>query len=194
VIYRRGARPGDAIFVTGAPGESAAGLALLAAESAGSLNTAALSQEAREDFDHLRSRHLDPQPRLHAGRTLAARRQATALIDVSDGVATDLAHVLARSDVGARVQAGRLPLSGALSRACEQLALDPIELALAGGEDYELLFTAGADLDEEVLSHALGLAVTRIGLITDRAGELLILEPSGRERPLRHPGFEHFRP
>jgi thiamine-monophosphate kinase len=194
VIYRRGARPGDAIFVTGSPGESAAGLALLAAESAGNLDTAALSPEARADFDHLRSRHLDPEPRLHAGRALAARRRATALIDLSDGVAADLAHVLTRSDVGARLQAERLPLSGALCRACEHLALDPIDLALGGGEDYELLFSAGADLDEKVLSHALGLAVTRIGVITDRAGELLVLDPSGRERPLRQPGFEHFRP
>ncbi len=193
VIYRRGARPGDAIFVTGAPGESVAGLALLAAEATGDIDAAALSGEERKDFDRLRSRHLDPEPRLHAGRTLAARRWATALIDVSDGVAADLGHVLERSGAGARVEAARLPLSGALCRACERLALDPLDLVLGGGEDYELLFTARADLDEAVLSHTLGLAVTRIGVVTNQTGELRILDPSGLERALRRPGFEHFR-
>ncbi|OGP82646.1 MAG: thiamine-phosphate kinase [Deltaproteobacteria bacterium RBG_13_65_10] len=192
VIYRHGARPGDSIYVTGAPGESAAGLAIVTAEAMGNLQATALGDEEREDFDRLRLRHLDPEPRLQAGRMLASRHWATAMIDVSDGLAADLGRILERSGAGARVEAARLPISVPLRAACERLALDPLDLALGGGEDYELLFTAPPDLGEEALSRSLGIPVSWIGVITEGLGDLRVVDPSGRERPLEARGFEHF--
>jgi thiamine-monophosphate kinase len=193
VVYRRNARPGEAIFVTGNPGESAAGLRLLRARAAGGPGAPGASGEESEDFDHLTARHLDPEPRLFAGRRLAADRHASAMIDVSDGVAADLGHILEGSRVGAVLDARLLPVSASLQRACARLALDPVILGLSGGEDYELLFTAPASLDEKALSRSLELAVTRIGRISDGPARLEIRDARDRVISLAGGGFDHFR-
>lgn len=192
VIFRRGARPGDAIFLTGWPGESAAGLALLRA-SAGEAPRSR-PPEVQAEREHLKARHLDPEARLSAGRRLAAGRLATAMIDVSDGVAADLGHLLESSGVGARVEASAIPLSPALRAAGLALGLDPLHLALSGGEDYELLFTGAASPEAAELSRVLGLSVTRIGTITPGPRPLEIVGPGGRPVPLPRGGFEHFLP
>jgi len=190
-LYRRGARPGDGVFVTGWPGESAAGLALLEAAAAGGRPAAG---PADADLAHLRSRHLDPDPRLDAGRRLAAGKLATALIDVSDGLAADLGRLAEASGVGACLEGGRVPLSGALRRGAEALGRDPLRLALTGGEDYELLFTAPGDAEEASLARSLGLPVRRIGRVTEPGTPLRILDPAGRPLRLEHPGYDHFAP
>jgi thiamine-monophosphate kinase len=192
VVYRRGARAGDAIFLTGWPGESAAGLALLGAAAAGRDTPAPVPVEDGPRRDRLQARHLDPEPRLSAGRRIAAGRLATAMIDVSDGVLADLGHILESSGAGARVDAAAVPLSPDLVNACRGLGLDPLRLALAGGEDYELLFTGPPSPGAAELSGVLGVPVSRIGTVTDLAGRLEIVDPEGRAVDLPHHGFEHF--
>jgi thiamine-monophosphate kinase len=194
VVYRRGARAGDAIFLTGWPGESAAGLALLGAGAAGREPPGLISAEETAQRERLQARHLDPEPRLSAGRRIAAGRLATAMIDVSDGVVADLGHILESSGAGARVDAAAVPLSRDLVNTCRLLGLDPLRLALTGGEDYELLFTGPPSPGAAELSGVLGLPVSRIGTITPAAGRLEILDPEGRALDLPRGGFEHFHP
>jgi len=127
-----------------------------------------------------------PEPRLAAGQALARLRGAGACIDVSDGLVADLGHLLRASGVGARIDPARVPRPAGFAAACARLGVDPERLALAGGEDYELLFTLrpGAP-GPAVLARKLGLRVAEIGVIT-------------RERGLRGPtskslrGFRHF--
>lgn len=189
VCYRKGARPGDGVFVTGWPGESAAGLALLEAEAAGG----GAGGASETDLARLRARHLDPEPRLAAGRRLAEGRLATALIDLSDGLAADLERLTEASGVGARVEGARVPLSPPLRKGAEALSLDPLRLALAGGEDYELLFTAPDEVSAERLAEALGLPVHRVGVVTPPGTGLVLLDAAGEPLALSRRGHEHFR-
>ncbi|MDP3937030.1 MAG: thiamine-phosphate kinase [Deltaproteobacteria bacterium] len=183
VLYRSGARPGDGIYLTGWPGESAAGLALLQMEG---------GEPPDDDLAHLRTRHLDPEPRILAGRRLAEGKLATALIDVSDGLAADLGRLAEASGVGARLEGDRVPLSPALRKGAAAAGRDPLELALTGGEDYELLFTASGDAGEEALSDVLGLPVRLIGRVTAPGTPLAIIDPAGNPLDLSRPGHDHF--
>ena len=193
IVYRRGARPGDGIFLTGWPGESAAGLVILGAGEEQSPAAQGHGPQRAPELERMVMRHLDPDPRLAAGRHIAAGGIASAMIDVSDGVAADLAHILERSRVGARLDAGSLPLSESLREAAAHLGLDPVSLALTGGEDYELLFTAKDTLDVAQLSRALSLEVTRIGEITDPGSALEIRGADGALLTLPNSGYHHFR-
>lgn len=176
-LLRSGARPGDLICVSGMPGAAAAGLRAL--------------QEDRHGpaAEVLRARFLYPAPRCVLGGQLLGR--ATAAIDVSDGLAADLGHILEQSGVGARLEAGRLPLA---PEAVELFgATAARELALTGGDDYELCFTLP---DEQFASLArlareLGLPLTRIGVIEDRPG-LRILDVDGQPLRLARAGYDHF--
>jgi thiamine-monophosphate kinase len=118
-----------------------------------------------------RPRSRVPEPRLAAGRALAALPGAGACIDVSDGLVADLGHVLAASRVGATLAADRVPRPPGFARACAALGLDPERLALAGGEDYELCFTVrpGAP-GAAALARRLGVRVSEIGRIEARPG------------------------
>ena len=127
-VRRDGARPGDAIFVSGTLGDAAAGLRLL--EKGGIRGVVKPVRPLIEAF-------LDPAPRLKLGALLAGRGLASAMIDLSDGLSVDLAHICGESGVGAEVEAARIPVSEALTR----FARDPLDMALNGGEDFELLFT-----------------------------------------------------
>jgi thiamine-monophosphate kinase len=180
LVQRRGARPGDLLYVSGTLGDSALALALLQAGSA--------VDEA------LARRHHDPQARASVGRRLAMAGLATAMLDLSDGLLADLGHLLSASQVGARLQEDAVPLSEAARRLLTaQPQWQP--LALAGGEDYELLFTVDPRHRAEVAVLAAESAVplTAIGQITAAEEGLTVIDRQGRSLHPGRSGFDHFR-
>lgn len=184
MLQRRGAQIGDRIYVTGPLGEAAAGLEMLKR----GLTLEPGLQEA------LTQAHLAPQPQLRAGRILAGERLATALIDLSDGVATDLGHLCRASGVGARILAETTPVSLRVRAAAPLLGLAPLDLALKGGEDYQLLFACPPEktaalfraFDQAGLPRPLPL-----GEIIPGAG-VWLSTPEG-EKEITGEGFDHFR-
>ena len=168
-ILRSGARPGDAIYVTGALGASAAALEELRK-----------GKVRPSDF----ARHFHPTARVQVGQRLRGRGLASAMIDISDGFSTDLAHICEESGVGAVVEAAAIP------RARVGRPLQPVslELALHGGEDYELLFTSA----ERIPAKVAGVPVTRVGRITRKRGMILVGEDQRPRKLLAH-GWEHFQ-
>ena len=184
-LRRSGARPGDAVLVTGTLGDSAAGLAVLD-RSPGVPPPAGA--------DAVVGRHRVPTPRVAEGQLIRASGAATAMIDVSDGLVTDLGHIATESGVGARVDVEALPVSEAARAAAQALGRDPVDWALSGGEDYELLFTAAADRAAELarrVTERTGTPVHRIGEVRPVAEGVRFLEQGGRARAVR-PGYDHF--
>lgn len=179
MIRREGARPGDGLYVSGTLGDAALALRQLQAG------------ETPEPF--LAGRHHDPQARTRLGRALATAGIPSAMIDLSDGLLADLGHILEASGVGAEVEEETLPLSPALARA---LATDPslLELALGGGEDYELLFTVPAGREEALAAAAAAATtpVSRVGRIVAPEQGLTLRDRLGRQQPLGQRGFNHF--
>ncbi len=186
LLLRSGARPGDRVLVTGSLGDSAAGLYLLLEPN---LDVPA------EDRERLLARHFTPTPRLREAAVIAQARLATAMIDVSDGLSSDVGHVCDRSGVGVRLWAARLPISSAARRVAELIGKPPWRLALEGGEDFELCFTAAPEAVEtlaDAVQHQTGTPVTVVGeVLPADEGRWLVLE-DGREVPLEARGWEHF--
>ena len=175
-LTRSGARPGDLIFVSGVPGEAAAGLAVIQKNLP---DTSAAGE--------LRQRFLRPDPRVALGRSL--RTIASAAMDISDGLLTDLGKLCASSSCGARIDVDRLPRSAAMA---QLFAADAcVQYALAGGDDYEILFTVPAQqalhLERQLIG---GVACTQIGVITHAGG----VECRKDDRPyaIEHTGYDHF--
>ncbi|MGC1464084.1 MAG: thiamine-phosphate kinase [Terracidiphilus sp.] len=194
-LLRSGARPGDSLYVTGSLGGAAAGLARLAALAAGAGPPAKPASQPKSRLKWLRipgdlqpelAPHLYPQPRISQGLWLQRRGLATAAIDLSDGLSTDLAHLCAESGVAAEVDSALLPVWAGASR----------EQALHGGEDYELLFTAppSARLPKSIA----GVSVTCIGRISRRRKDrpsITLVDTQGRpprKQPLEPKGWKHF--
>ncbi|MFK3705174.1 thiamine-phosphate kinase [Raoultella sp. BIGb0138] len=179
-LKRSGAKPGDWIYVTGTPGDSAAGLAILQDR---------LVVESAADADYLLARHLRPLPRVLQGQAL--RDLASSAIDLSDGLIADLGHILKASGCGARIDLDALPLSDALLR---QVAPEQaLRWALAGGEDYELCFTV-PELNRGALDVAigqLGARFTCIGQVGAEADGLQLLQ-AGKPVQLDLKGYDHF--
>jgi len=177
-LLRSGARAGDDLWVSGRLGDARLALEVFRGEVA--LEGA--------DFEQVRQAMECPQPRVALGRAL--RGLATSAIDLSDGLVGDLGHVLAASRVGARIDADALPRSTVLAR--QGLALQRL-CVLAGGDDYELLFTAPPEGRErvEAAARVLGVAVTRFGRIEAEAG-LRIVDAAGRGVEADWRGFDHF--
>lgn len=188
LLLRSGARPGDRVLVTGTLGDAAAGLALLLAPSI------VVDAAVREG---LLARHFTPTPRLAEARVIARSGRATAMIDLSDGLSSDVGHICDRSQVGVRIWAGCLPISPAARRVAALSDRPPWELALEGGEDYELCFTvppAAAEGLASSIEQGTGTRVTIIGEILPlREGRWLVLE-GGEVRPLEARGWVHFGP
>ncbi|ABA87291.1 thiamin monophosphate kinase [Syntrophotalea carbinolica DSM 2380] len=178
-VRRAGAGIGQIIYVSGTLGDSALALQQLG------------KGEVPDSF--LASRHHDPTARVALGQALAQAGLATAMIDISDGVLADLGHILKASSVGALLEESLLPLSGAF-RAVLQHAPHLLQLALSGGEDYELLFTVAPEREAEVdaLARTLALPLTRIGVITSADEGLRLRAADGSLRPAEGKGFNHF--
>jgi thiamine-monophosphate kinase len=178
---RAGARPGDRIFVTGELGDAAAGLELLKADV----------KRGASVVKRLIQKHLRPEPRVEWGRKIALSRCAHAMIDVSDGLSSDLFRICEQSGVGAVIAAEKIPLSQQLCKAAGRLGKPPVHYALSGGEDYELLCTVPPGKIGRL--RKLGLPVTEIGEIT-RTRKVLIADKRGKTKPFKPAGFDHFAP
>jgi thiamine-monophosphate kinase len=171
-VLRSGAKVGDIIYVTGALGGSEAELE--------PLSSRAKRSEAEGPFVSKGSRHFFPEPRVEIGQFLRSNKLAHAMIDISDGLSTDLHHICEESGVGAILNSGLLPVAKNAT----------LEQALHGGEDYELLFTAPAKAKVPV--ELGGVPITEIGWITRERG-VYITDLRSKPKPLRPQGWEHFR-
>jgi thiamine-monophosphate kinase len=194
-LLRSGARPGDHVWVSGWPGRAAAGLRLarLTATfaSAGSPPTPHLIGLDPGKEAELLGAYRDPEPRVALGRALARGGLARAAIDVSDGLGLDASRLARASGVRIAIDRERLPISPALAAWAEVESLDPVDLVLGGGDDYELLFAAppGAEPRLSAGSPEWGVGVRRIGTCEEGSGTVL-RSPSG-ERDIAGLGFDH---
>jgi thiamine-monophosphate kinase len=172
-ILRSGAHPGDRVYVTGELGGGVAGLHSLSAGK----------RPKPADYP----RHFRPVPRIAIGRYLREHSLASAMIDLSDGLSTDLGHICDESRVGAEIFAEPIPLA----RVGRTQAPVMLSDALHGGDDYELLFTAPPK--KLIPARIAGVPVTLIGNIVT-ARKKVLLHENGKRSPLRPQGWEHFRP
>jgi thiamine-monophosphate kinase len=179
-VRRSGARPGDLMYVSGRLGEAELGLQLLRERKRG-----LTMQEPR-----LR-KHLYPEPRLELGRWLSEKRVASAMMDLSDGLSSDLRRLCEASKVGAVITSENLP-AVRVTKLERKNGVDPLQLALHGGDDYELLFTVSKSKATRLPRSVGGVAITRIGEIT-RARDVLVVDDDGHSRVLKPRGWDPFR-
>lgn len=185
ILYRSGARPGDLIWVSGSLGEAAAGLDLCQQGFTGQAGQAG-------KWAPLINAHLDPKPLVELGRLLAESGLVRAMMDISDGLATDLSNLCRESRVGARIYRERLPGSGLLQEAAVQLNSSEIDWLVKGGEDYQLLFCSAPENAGALVKIAGNLYC--IGEITGDEGVLLCSKDKGREEiiEISDKGYDHF--
>ncbi|MEW5681346.1 MAG: thiamine-phosphate kinase [Pseudomonadota bacterium] len=178
-LTRSGAKVGDYIYVTGTLGDAALGLKLCQG----------LHEVSKKHQSHILQRFHYPSARVALGQAL--RNLASSAMDLSDGLYSDIQHILKRSNVGASIDVSRLPLSQALKDSCDTSTA--LQLALSGGEDYELLFTVPEARrgSLEVLLSPYGIPVTCIGRVTGVAGKLE-LKQGDQVFDYQHQGFVHF--
>ncbi len=188
VLLRSNAKPGDMIACTGFPGESRAGLHLILEDLIPD------SDSDSEWLKHLFNAHVLPEPHIHEGRFLAKRTGVHGCIDVSDGLSSDLGHILKESNVGAKLYAQRIPISSQLQSFCQKFNFQPVEYALSGGEDYFLLCTISKGEAEEIAEDFMkkfNQSLHIIGEITD-SGNLILVEFDGKEKEIYSTGWDHF--
>jgi thiamine-monophosphate kinase len=171
-LLRSGARPGDRIYVSGELGGAAATLQLIMRKPRSKLNPRHFS------------RHFFPDPRVELGRILREKNLVSAMIDLSDGLSTDLAHICEESGVGAQIHEAAIPIA-VIGRPAHEVS---IESALHGGEDYELLFTAPPG--KRVPCRIAGVPITHIGEVT--RGKNVLLTRKGEGSKLLPHGWQHF--
>ncbi len=177
-VLGEGARPGDLIFVSGTLGDAACGFRLL---------RRGLSPREKVQAKSLVRAFLDPKPQLSLGGVLSRRQLATAMIDLSDGISVDLLHLCEESQTGAEVYLEKLPLS----REIKAFEKKPEELALHGGEDYQLLFTVSPSKLPELTRLQKRYSLHWIGRMRARRG-VWIIDRKGKSRPLEPRGYQHF--
>lgn len=193
-LFRHGAKVGDHIYVSGTLGDSLAGLKLLMSRATSHPLGKRKSELSRSHQQFLLRRHSHPTARVPEGRWLNERRLASAAIDLSDGLSGDLRHLCEESRVGAEVELDKLPISPACRAYAQTIGVSPIRLALTGGEDYELLFTAspnGCDTIERQ-ARTRGYRLTRIGTIRPQRFGIQITT-DGRTQLMPATSYEHFR-
>ena len=186
-VLRSGASAGERIAVTGTLGASAAGL-LLSRSRKETLSEALTAGWGRE----LLRAHERPVARIGEGETLG-QSGATAMMDLSDGLSRDLPRLCSASGVGATIRADDVPIARSVRAHAERLGVDPLEIALSGGEDYELLAVLPPGVIEDAqerLRDRFGVALTEIGETTDDG--IVIVDANGVERPLEPKGWDHF--
>jgi thiamine-monophosphate kinase len=179
-ILRSGAQPGDVLFTSGRLGEAELGLRLIRKD-----------KRLANGNDPVLRKHLYPEPRLALGRWLAEKRLVSAMMDLSDGLSTDLPRLCAASRVGARVETEKIPTVRVPKRG-RSGELYPLDLALHGGDDYELLFTVPRRKLKHLPHSQNGTRLTAIGEITSQRSVLLI-DATGRAVPLPNRGWDPFR-
>jgi thiamine-monophosphate kinase len=179
-VARSGARPGHLIYASGTLGAAQLGLELILR-----------GYHRRPRWRRLLTPHLYPKIRLSLGAWLAKNRIAAAMIDTSDGLSTDLGHLCRASHAGARIFAGRLP-AVRVPQALRSRGFDPLELALHGGEDYELLFAVPRRLALRVPRAYGGVPIACIGEFT-RDTRIVLAHSDGHTTPLTPHGWDHFR-
>lgn len=185
VLTRSGASPGDRIFVTGNLGEAGAGFYVL--EKFG--------KNYPQQFGTLVKKHLQPLPRIEAGKRLAQSGFATAMIDISDGIASDLNHICVMSGVGAEIYQDSIPLPDGIQKVTACSGKSALYLALHSGEDYELLFTMKPDTPGEILptiSTETGMAFNEIGKILTKESGYHLIDFQNRRIPIQPKGWDHF--
>ncbi len=183
LLFRRGANVGNDLFVSGTLGDAALGLKIL-------------QKEGRMGRPKgLIEKHLSPSPRIALGQAIARHRLATAMIDISDGLLIDTTHLLEESGVGARIWQDRIPLSRSYQKWAHSFSKDPYQIALTGGEDYELLFTAPPDQRKKIsnLARSFKIPMTRIGEILPHGKGFHIIGRDGKKYSPARLGFDHFR-
>jgi len=194
-LLRRGAKVGDHIYVTGTLGDSLAGLQLLMGPEAKRRGRRATSPFRTAYRRVLTQRHLRPTARVKEGQWLNHEGFATSAIDLSDGLSGDLRHICRESRVGAEIDLGKLPISVACRAYAESRGLLPTQLALTGGEDYELLFTVPPekqpDLFKQARTHR--FHITHIGTIRPRRFGVRMKDTDGTSHPIPITSYEHFR-
>ncbi len=189
-IMRGGARPGDAVCVTGTLGDSAAGLEMIIA-AGGNITSSTRTAGFPGSAASLLEKHWRPRPRVEEALALAATGAVRSMMDISDGVASDLKHILKASGVSARVDIDALPLSAPLKEYAAATGTDAVAMALGGGEDYELLFTAG-EKDAERIAAEAAVKITRIGTVTEGESGIVRWCRGGEEIKDDYMGFDHF--
>jgi thiamine-monophosphate kinase len=177
VVYRSGARPGDRVYVSGTLGDAGAGLRI----------SEDFDGVSSEDRQHLLRRFHRPEPRVDLGKRLADSGMVSAMIDLSDGPASDLGHIAKASQVDLVIDFASIPISDALASFCESSKISPVEWALTAGEDYELALTGGHEIEDKFMLkndlHCIGEVVDGEGFTRERI--------SGN--PLEIEGFSHFK-
>ena len=185
ILYRNTAQHGDIICSTGFLGDSRAGLYLIIN------NIEANSNELKPLLDA----HVIPKPYLREGRFLARQDGVHAVIDVSDGLSSDIGHIAEQSNVGIRLYSEKIPVSDNLEKFCAGFDFDPVEYALAGGEDYTLLCTISPDKVDHIAANYLKRfrnPLYQIGEITD-SGEMELVLSDGQIRSFTPSGWDHFK-
>jgi thiamine-monophosphate kinase len=185
ILYRCGAKNGDKIFCTGCLGESRAGCHLILNEN----------EDDFETFKILKNAHFKPRPYLREGKFLAGCSGIHSAIDISDGLSSDLGHILEESRVGAKIYAEKIPVSENLKIFCRRFNFDPVRYALAGGEDYTLLFTVAPDRAEKIVEkyqEVFNNPLFELGEITG-SKRLELVFPDGTDEIITPTGWDHFK-
>ena len=185
VILRSGAQVGDDIFVTGFLGDSIAGYQVL-------------TQGGKQSppWKSAIEKHLIPNPRIFEARFLTESLHVKSMIDISDGLSSDLHHICERSEVGAVIDCRKLPISKAASEIAANYGDDVIDYSLNGGEDFELLFTTSDNNRFNIaraMSERFGISCTCIGQILDIDDGVSIIKPDGQQRHLKAAGWDHMK-
>lgn len=185
MLLRKAAQSGDIIFSTGFLGDSRAGLHMI-------LNHIPSDSKELKELFHS---HILPKPFLREGRFLATQNGVHAAIDVSDGLSSDIGHIAKESNAGVRLFAEKIPVSENLTYFCNRFDFNPVEFALAGGEDYTLLCTVSPDHADDVTEKyvkTFNHPLYPIGKITD-PGKMEIIDSSGRVTGFQPEGWDHFK-